>query len=208
MKTENRVSELYSTLLIDLSLASSPSRAARIATLGPAGTSSETAATRLAEYLAQRGFAETGVVLHDQYEAAADALRADAASLLVVANAYANVSEFYMDTALRLVGAFVLDTPLYGIAATSDSPTSGPVRVASHPAPVPLIEELIDHERYQVVHVERFPSTSAAAAAVGRGVVDLALTTEPARARHGLRFVSSARPIRMLWSVFGHRRDH
>lgn len=179
-----------------------------IATLGPAGTSSEAAACHLREHLCMR-FGGTAtdwpVVLHGRYELAGDALRGGTAALLVVANAYHGVSEFYMDPGLQISGAFVFDTPLYGIAAAASSPTSGRVRIASHPAPIPLIHELLDSERFDVAEIIRCDSTSEAAATVAAGKADLALTTAPASELHELTIISRARSIRMLWSIFAGR---
>ena len=46
------------------------------------------------------------------------------------------------------------------------------------------------------------PSTSRAAQAVLLKEADIALTTEIAARLHKLNFISSTRPIQMLWSVF------
>jgi prephenate dehydratase len=170
-----------------------------IATLGPAGTSSEVAAR--AAWRVLSGDSDGPVLLHDTYEQAADSLRSATASHLVVANAYAQISTFYMDERLALASAFVLDTPPYGIAGHRGRPLPPRVRIASHPAPVPLIEQLLP-DRFRVQEVVLTTSTSAAARAVGERTVHLALTTQPAAAGHGLEFISPARTIRMLWSVF------
>lgn len=179
--------------------------AAPIATLGPEGTSSEASSRYLGTQLGTRfgrPDSDWPVQLHDRYELAGNAVRTGAAGLLVVANAYHGVSEFYMDPRLRILGAYVFDTPLYGIAAAPSSPTAGPVRIASHPAPVPLIHELLDADRFDVAEIIRCDSTSAAAATVASGEADLALTTKPASELHGLTLISRVRPIRMLWSIF------
>ncbi len=177
-----------------------------IATLGPAGTSSEAAARHLTAYL--RGEAEEStppddeITLYSSYELAGAAVSSGSSDLLIVANAYHGISQFYMDPALRIVTAFMFDTPHYGIAAAASSPTGGRVRIASHPAPIPLIEELLDMNKFDVAEIIRCDSTSAAAASVAEGKADLALTTEPASEIHRLKIISRSRPIRMLWSVF------
>lgn len=170
-----------------------------VGTLGPAGTSSEQAARHAWQMLAGTG--TPNIRLFDTYEDAGDALRAGEVSHVVVASAYANVSDFYMDTRLALAGAFIQDTPLYGIAKRRDGSVPDNPTIATHPAPLPLVVQLlpdrfIGHETVPVA------STSAAAIAVRDGAVDLALTTQPAAAAHGLRFISRTRTIRMLWSVF------
>jgi hypothetical protein len=73
--------------------------------------------------------------------------------------------------------------------------------VATHPAPEPLIDQLMP-SRFRLTETIKSGSTSLAAAAVSQGEVDLALTTAPAAVRHDLFFVSGSRYIRMLWSIF------
>ncbi|USX56278.1 hypothetical protein [Lentzea sp. HUAS12] len=173
-----------------------------VGTLGPAGTSSEVAASLLGSRLAELEGTASSVSLYDTYEKAGAALRAHEVTHLVVANAYKAIHEFYMDPDFELAGVFVMDTPLYGIARRADtSPLPAAPTIASHPSPVPLIAQLMPAGCAVdgVVHVN---STSAAARAASEGAVDLALTTVPAAALHGLRFISRTRPIRMVWSVF------
>jgi hypothetical protein len=174
---------------------------ATIATLGPAGTSSEIAAGVLADRLARPGVDRARVRLFDTYEQAGAALLAGHAEFVVLANAYALASQFYMNPRLCLAAAFVHDTPEYGLAAGPASPASGPVSVATHSAPEPLIHQLMP-PAYRASAVVKVDSTSHAAAAVRAGTVDLALTTAPAAEHHGLGFVSATRTIRMLWSAF------
>jgi prephenate dehydratase len=189
---------------VDISLNELPKNTpVRIVTLGPEGTSSEAAASALATTLAGRGHESVWVELSESYEDAATRVLGGSAELVVVANAYANVSEFYMEPRLRLTAAFVKDTPNYGLAAVKPVDALGVLTVASHPAPVPLIEELLP-EGMKVAEVVPALSTSAAAAAAADGRVDAALTTVPAAGLLGLRFFSRTRSIRMLWSVFTH----
>ncbi|HEX4791043.1 MAG TPA: hypothetical protein VH372_21460 [Actinospica sp.] len=174
----------------------------RIATLGPRGTSSEAAATELATTLAFRGHETVRVLLSDSYEEAAAEVLEDRANLMLVANAYAGVSEFYMNPRFQLAAVFVKDTPNYGLASLKPlEDGEGPMVVASHPAPIPLIDELLP-DGLAVAEVVTELSTSAAAEAAASGRVDAALTTLPAATLHGLTFFSRTRPIRMLWSVF------
>ena len=171
-----------------------------VATLGPAGTSSEQAARHLLQRLHGED-CELGPKLFHSYEEASAAVIRGAAGLLLVANAYAGVYEFYMSPALKLAGAFYFQTPQYGIATMPDRVVSGPIRIASHPAPVPLIEELLP-EHLDAKEIVLTSSTSAAALATRSGQVDAALTTRPSAERYGLSFISRTRPIEMLWSVF------
>ncbi|MFD5750250.1 hypothetical protein [Streptomyces sp. NPDC127033] len=73
--------------------------------------------------------------------------------------------------------------------------------MVTHPSPRPLVDQLLPFA-YQLPEVASANSTSQAAQAVTERRYDLALTTEPAATRHGLRFISRLRPIRMVWSVF------
>jgi hypothetical protein len=107
-----------------------------------------------------------------------------------------------MDPNLIFVGAYCFDTPQYGIASRSESLPVGELSVATHPAPKPLIDQLLTGTSAYAGRVVEMDSTSAAARAAADGDVDVALTTAPAAEIYGLRFVSRTRPIRMLWSVF------
>ncbi|MFE3319305.1 prephenate dehydratase domain-containing protein [Nocardia sp. NPDC059195] len=172
-----------------------------VATLGPLGTSSQLAAERLIRWLITAGTPGTAPELFLSYEDAAAAVIGGDADLMVVANAYAGISEFYMNTRLHLAGAFHNQTPLYGIAVEPGVELPAALRIASHPAPVPLIGQLLpDHLVVQEVVLTK--STSQAALAVRSGEVDAALTTQPSAERYGLSFISRVRPIEMLWSVF------
>lgn len=123
---------------IDTSLTNGPSVDA-IGTLGPAGTSSEQAALYL---WADRGRDTVpDIRLYDTYEQAGEALRERAVSHLVIANAYAGVHSFYMDPKLGFAGAFLFDTPHYGIAVAPGHTIPKRARIATHPAPVALVGE-------------------------------------------------------------------
>ncbi|NEC87431.1 hypothetical protein G3I71_16720 [Streptomyces sp. SID12501] len=118
-----------------------------------------------------------------------------------MANAYSAVNQFYMDCELALANVFVMDTPLYGIAVQRNGTVPDSPTIATHPAPEPIIGQLLSssHTTYKVIHSA---STSAAAQAVTDGIADLALTTVPSAELHGLEFISDTRPILMVWSVF------
>ncbi|AEW95052.1 MULTISPECIES: hypothetical protein [Streptomycetaceae] len=176
--------------------------ARRIGTLGPKGTSSEEAARYLWARLPEGGpHREPLITLYDSYEAAGEALRTGQVSHVVVANAYSAVNEFYMDTRISLAAAFIMETPEYGIAKLPGSQVPAEPTVASHPAPVPLVAQLLPAP-YRPRQVDLVPSTSAAAMAARELRADLALTTAPAAGRHGLEFISRTRTIVMVWSVF------
>lgn len=178
-----------------------------IATLGPAGTSSEQSARYLSDYL-QLGWSDRPaseplpINLFSRYEDAAADVLADHSDLLLVANAYHAVSNFYMDTRLAIVGAYCFDTPEYGIASKTAVLQRRGLSVATHPAPVPIIEQLLAGTGATAENVVITDSTSAAARAAAEGDVDVALTTAPAAELYGLKFLTRTRNIRMIWSVF------
>ena len=85
----------------DQFMARSNAASRRVATLGPNGTSSYTAAVHFAKTY------PSSILLFPTYEDAADAVRsAPRDSALVVANAYASINRFYISHALRPIGAF------------------------------------------------------------------------------------------------------
>jgi prephenate dehydratase len=178
-----------------------PSRETVIGTLGPAGTSSEMAARALYGKICRSAERAKHINLYGTYEDAAVALRRSEVSHVVVANAYAAINEFYMDNRISLAGAFVMDTPEYGLACRPGRAVSQRPKIATHPAPRPLLRQLFpsgspDSEILQVT------STSAAAKAAYEEAADLALTTAPAAESYGLQFISPTRTIRMVWSIF------
>jgi prephenate dehydratase len=190
---------LHQDVCIDLGMTANH-QLESISTLGPAGTSSEQAAIALWRWLPDNA-GEPEIRLRDSYEEAADDLQAGRVSHLVVANAYAQINRMYMTKRLALVGAFVYDTPHYGLAAPDVQLVPRQPSVASHPAPILLLEELMP-PGYVVQNILQTSSTSAAAKAVRAKLTDLALTTSVAARAHDLTFLSRTRPIRMLWSVF------
>ena len=180
-----------------------PSWSARISTLGPSGTSSERAAKHFLEHLN----AEDGqILLHSSYQDAARAVSAGESEYLAVANAFHGINDFYMDPVLDVHSVFHMLTPLYGLAKRPDDHLPAQLEIISHPAPVPLIAELMppDHECTQIISAS---STAAAAEAVGNGDYDVALTTQPAAEQHNLVFFSNQRPIEMVWTVFTHHHQ-
>ncbi|KHT62791.1 bacilysin biosynthesis protein BacA [Photobacterium gaetbulicola] len=171
-----------------------------IYTLGPSGTSSEFASRYFCEKMKEIYIHSRNTInLNETYEEARDNIKKHD-GLLVVANAYQRINDFYMDSSLKLLATFVVDTPLYGIATNKPLPNRG-LTIASHPAPIPLIDELLPRD-LNVDRIIETNSTSEAANAVINNEADIALTTEIAADLHNLSFISNVRPISMLWSVF------
>lgn len=173
----------------------------RIATLGPRGTSSEVAALHVLDLHKQEVGEEGEVALYPSFEEASEAVLRGLGTALVVASAYSEVNALYMNPALFLAGAFILPTPDYGVVASPNAPLPLRVKVATHPAPAALVDELVPPS-FLVDETLLAPSTSEAARMVARGEVDMALTNATSAQEHGLNFVSRTRPIRTLWSVF------
>lgn len=111
-----------------------------IHTLGPSGTSSEYASQFFHRWMGDH-YSDSSHTIHldDSYERARKNIDEEN-GLLIVANAYPKINDFYMDTRLKLLATFLYDTPLYGLVANRVLPDR-PLTVASHPAPVPLIAE-------------------------------------------------------------------
>lgn len=171
-----------------------------IHTLGSSGTSSEYASQFFHRWMSENySNSYHDIYLHDSYELARNNIK-DNKGLLIVANAYPKINDFYMDIRLKLLATFFYDTPLYGLVANKELPDR-PLKIASHPAPIPLIGELLPDD-LRIKKVIEKSSTSASALAVVSGEVDVALTTEIAARIHKLKFISRTRPIHMLWSVF------
>jgi hypothetical protein len=173
-----------------------------IYTLGPAGTSSEFAANYLSIWLKKKGYCkEVKIVLKKTYEVARQEIT-EKNSILLVANAYADINLFYMDYSLTLGAVFVLETPSYGIVTkTGELPENkNTLLIASHPAPVPIISQLLPNQN--IKQIVKKNSTSSAALAVLNDEVDAALTTQIAAKNYNLLFVTKTRTINMLWSAF------
>lgn len=171
----------------------------RVVTLGPSGTSSYMAAVHFTKaYPAE-------IALFPTYEAGAEAVRdMPRRSLLIVANAYAAINQFYISSVLQPIGAFFKDTPPYVVAARSAAALESPeVRLSSHPAPRHLLAHLAARPNVTICDA---PSTHAAAEQVVQGHADACLTTQVAADMLGLQTLDVAFPtIPMLWTVFACR---
>lgn len=190
-----------------LDLALERSRDMTVATLGPPGTSSEASARYLLDWARRHlDSADAAVQLHTTYEHAAEAVLTDNATHLLVANAYGQISRFYMDPKLSIAAAYRFNTPDYGLAKARGTQVPTRIDVATHPSPIPLIEELLP-DGMEVSAVVPMLSTSAAAAAVAAGQMTVALTTDVAAKIYDLEFISPVRPIEMLWTAFTRTRS-
>lgn len=190
--------------LIAFTRAASVRKNIRIATLGPTGTSNEYVASCLGQCLE---FASYSCALYDSYEQAADSVSNATNDLLLVANAYHDVNKFYISNRLRLSTFFVLDTLPYGLASRQSKHAlmpKGRVTVATHHAPAHLIEGFTKGFRGHV-ELQFVQSTGEAARLAAEGQVDACITNEQACSLHELTFISPARTIQKIWSIF--KRD-
>ncbi|WP_372426697.1 hypothetical protein [Salinarimonas chemoclinalis] len=178
---------------------------AAVHTLGPDRTSSHLATVDLLETAGL----DVEIVLHDRFEDILDTAErrlhpATEARLAIVPSAFAGASAFFMSARTRLVGCFCHDTPPYHLAWPASRPDplreGAAVRVATHPAPVGLLDRLM--RRGVRWEVAPYVSTVAAAGAALAGEADVALCNlETIRARrmaHDPRGV----PIAMSWNLF------
>lgn len=174
-----------------------------IATLGPKGTSSEFIAKDLAKTL---GVKKENIILYSSYEEAFEMVKKKKNSLLLVANAYKNVNLFYMEDNISLIGSFVKETPLYGIASNNykknDFLSDKDIKIVSHHAPKSLIDTIINEYGLKIDIIDCL-STSEAAHLVNIGKYKYCLTNEEAQKKYNLNFIVPIKQITMLWSLFG-----
>ena len=172
----------------------------KIATLGPAGTSSEASAQYLLSMLGEEGTYS----LFSSYEKSYENLIPGTSNMLLVANAYQGIDKFYMSGEMEFLFPFIYETPLYGIAKRKreELVLDRPLIIATHHAPSSLIPWFLSgHDlEYETIFVR---STSEAANKLKNGEVDLCITTEIAAQKNNVEFISPTRTIVMLWSVFG-----
>ncbi len=173
----------------------------KLVTLGPEGTSSERSAHYLGNLLIDlKSIISFEIHLCDTYEEASELILLDDFDGMVVANAYHKINEFYMNNKLKLSAAFLNMTPDYGVA-TNRGCYKKKLNIATHPAPVQLITELLP-SKYSIKTITLKKSTSSAAMSVVSGESDAALTTSVAAEKYNLDFITKVRPIEMLWSLF------
>lgn len=174
-----------------------------IATLGPIGTSSEYVAIELASRI---GIDEKKIFLYNSYEEAFEIVKKGEKNLLLVANAYNSIHNFYMENKISLIGSFIKETPLYGIASKNhqkkDFLLDNDIKIVSHHAPKSMIN-IIKKEFDLDMNVIDCLSTSEAARLVNEEKYKYCLTNEKAKKEYNLNFILPIKPITMVWSLFG-----
>jgi bacilysin biosynthesis protein BacA len=173
-----------------------------VGTLGPSGTSSEEALNYIKQQIQAKQI-NISVKLFDNFLALREALQNNQVDLALVPHAYDKINEFYMEPNFDLGFIFVYPTPVYGLAKKKDREIKFTgSKVVTHPAPLPLLSQLLPGHSQQEITVELANSTSAAAQQVHQGLADLAITNEKARQSYDLEFVATYGTIPMSWSVF------
>ncbi|KAB2345164.1 type 2 periplasmic-binding domain-containing protein [Actinomadura rudentiformis] len=202
--SELRISDLEMRALKEFAPGDSPA-SAKLATLGPEGSSSEYVARLVSRLGGDReGFS---IVLEDTYEQCLDSLANGSVDLVLVAHAYSGINAFYMNPALEPAFIFRGNTPEYGLATRPDFIFHEELlysdTVVTHPAPIPLLEHHFDRP----VKLVTVDSTSRAACDVADGLYNIAITNEEAVKKHNLNFVYRFSRIPMTWTVFSRRKD-
>ncbi|WP_217557048.1 hypothetical protein [Vibrio metschnikovii] len=153
-----------------------------VATLGPEGSSSQYAA----QYLSRLIGAPLEVLLFSTFEQASEHVESNESCLLLVANAYQKVDNFYMNERTLLLGSFAYYLECKDISnLTFKILSKNTISIASHHAPLSRLDGLIRSSEENVpdirkaqIEVQLTDSTSGGAQ---QTAVDLTmlLKTEP-----------------------------
>ena len=164
-------------------------------TLGPAGTNCEAAAHH---WLAQRNIQDHDVTLHTTLEEAVEVVTSTpGANVLLGCVVYPDLHHLVFRNlkALSLVECFVM--PTYHMVVAGDMSKPRPI-VASHPAPVNLLDEW--SPEIVLVH-----SNVAAAMSCAQGETDACVTTAIAAERAGLPVAKDFGPVSMGFTIHANR---
>lgn len=126
----------------------------RFATLGPYGSSSEFVTKKLCTQIQCN---LSNIKLFDTNEQALANVKNGTSNVLLVANAYHGINNFYMDNDVELLATFIEDTPPYGIASRYDFDLSlienkSVIKIATHPAPI----NKLDNYNYGIFENKKF----------------------------------------------------
>ncbi|MFC9897553.1 hypothetical protein ACFVMC_28000 [Nocardia sp. NPDC127579] len=181
-------------------------RSATIATIGPAGTSSDVVAGLLTERYGMR------VRLFPTFDAVLAAVLDESADLALVPSAYRDITGFHWHPALRLLSYFQYPTPDYGIVRRAQDPpplpVTGPIHVASMWEVRRLFAELAPPELAgRAVRWRDADSTQHAARLVAAGACELGITNTPGVDTNDLCWVARRPGAEIVWAVFERRRD-
>lgn len=182
-----------------------------IATLGPEGSSSQCAARYLSTLIGE----QLKVLLFGTFEQASKHVEQNESCLLLVANAYQRVDNFYMNERTLLLGSFFFSPPAYYLACKDLSnlmlkvSSKKTISIASHHAPLSRLESLIKSSEEHVpdlpkaqIDVQVIDSTSSGAQQTASGGVDCCLANIDAINLHNLTVISQPLHIEMTWVAF------
>jgi bacilysin biosynthesis protein BacA len=182
-----------------------------IATLGPEGSSSQCAARYLSSLIGE----QLEVLLFNTFEQASEHVESNESCLLLVANAYQRVDNFYMNDRTLLLGSFFFAPPTYYLACKDISNlklkvlSEKTISIASHHAPLSQLDNLIRSSEKTVfgiqksqVEVQLTDSTSDGAQKTAAEIVDCCLANIDAINLNNLTVISHPLHIEMTWVVF------
>jgi len=158
-------------------------------TLGPEGTNCALAARRWFEGQGRDG----EVVLYRTLEDAARGALATVGGALLAAAAYPELNTLIYSHFDRLFVADSMVMATHRMVLARRPGTGQPVNVASHPAPVALLDDGMT--------VTLVPSNSQAAIDCASGLADACITTDAAMELHGLELVRDFGPVAMAFTV-------
>lgn len=183
----------------------------KIATLGPSGTSSESAAQYMQTLLGRK----LDIHLFDSFELASRYTEDRSDCALLVANAYRDADYFYMNPKTSLLGSFFFRTPDYFICCKDKEELKNKlnlkkrISIVTHKAPSSRIKDLIISARnngfnfdLNNIEIEYTDATSKGAEEVSRNAFDCCLTNKSAANKYLLDVVSLPLVIEMTWAVF------
>ncbi|MBI6548330.1 hypothetical protein H8A87_06220 [Xenorhabdus sp. VLS] len=188
-----------------------PPEIASIATLGPEGTSSQSAAKHLSNLIGK----PLDILLFDTFELAFEYVEKNESCILLVANAYQRVDNFYMNENTLLLGSFFYSPPNYYLgcntllALEKKIAEQQTIKIATHHAPLSRLRGLIESTEDKILgisdahlEIEVTSSTSNGARLVANGDVDCCLANADAIKHYGLTAISQPLHIEMTWVVF------
>ncbi|PHM52800.1 hypothetical protein [Xenorhabdus sp. KK7.4] len=182
-----------------------------IATIGPEGASSQSAAKYLRNLIRK----PLDILLFDTFELASNYMGKNESCILLVTNAYQRVDNFYMDKKILLIGSFFYSPPDYYLgcknylALKKKIAEQQTIKIATYYAPLSRLESLIRSPKNRIfgisdayLEIEIINSTSHGARLVVNGNVDCCLANSDAIKHYGLTAISHPLHIEMTWGVF------
>lgn len=177
----------------------------KVGTLGPEGTSSHFALDYL---LGNEVFKNKNVEikLWDDFEIVNTNLLNGEIDLMLVPNAYENITKMYWNIDLKNVLSFVLQTPGYGLAISNDVDSCKSNIKIGVCNPVKCLVDgyckQLGIEEYDVISAK---STMDAARMCSESLVDYAVTNATSVSRMNLKFITDCFSAEVVWTLFMRR---